>query len=178
MQPQRCMVAEVSVRARTNSTSRCQAVKRYVATPSSAFYTCSRSPAPRHPPHPLAYHPPLLPPPLASGGALSSSCSVFCASGFSTWKYGHRTPKFTGLAPCSSPATIRLFVHVTGVVVDLACHFITRGPHPWSRPLPTSHPPAPWTTPVLAQRSLVLWTARASNGFGFECRQGRLCGWL
>jgi hypothetical protein len=41
------------------------------------------------------------------------------------------------------------------------------------------HPPAPRTTPVLAQCSLVLYTARASNGFGFgfEYRRGRLCGW-
>ncbi|KAJ7260651.1 hypothetical protein C8J57DRAFT_1636764 [Mycena rebaudengoi] len=49
--------------------------------------------------------------------------------------------------------------------------------HPWSRPLPTSHPPAPWTTPGLAQRPLVLHTARAGDGFVFECREGRVCGW-
>ncbi|KAJ7925662.1 hypothetical protein B0H13DRAFT_2568443 [Mycena leptocephala] len=112
--------------------------------------------SPSPPAHPLATTP-AAPPPLANGGALSSSSGA-C----------HRTPKSFGgriqltiLALWPSPTTTRLFVDVTGVIVELGL----------------AHPPAPWATPVLAQYSLVLYTARASNAFGFECRRGRPCGW-
>ncbi|KAJ6563960.1 hypothetical protein B0H19DRAFT_1233140 [Mycena capillaripes] len=71
------------------------------------------------------------------------------------------------LASCPAPTTTRFFVGVTHVVVSL--HVITRGPHPWSHPLPTSHPPAPWAAPVPTQPP-ILHTASARDSRGSERR--------
>ncbi|KAJ7925666.1 hypothetical protein B0H13DRAFT_2568447 [Mycena leptocephala] len=70
-----------------------------------------------------------------SGGALSSSSGASWASGFSIWTYGYRTPKSFGgriqltiLALWPSPTTTRLFVDVTGVIVELGlAHFPSTG---------------------------------------------------
>ncbi|KAJ7925674.1 hypothetical protein B0H13DRAFT_2314260 [Mycena leptocephala] len=117
-----------------------------------------REERPSPPTSPVCLTFPLLPPPLASGGALSSSCGASCVSGCIIIYYGYCTCAQGNRRPDTAhnprnmilPTIAQLFIDITSVVVARA---ITLGPHLPS--LPTSLLPSTGSTGDARARSTV-----------------------